>query len=358
MTQSDKILPYTSTSFEIQSDYFKRKLNEIGVNASYEESENITFLSRRKYDRYDHFSPGENFMVRLLSWLKNFKQNERDTAFKIVKNIKFIDEYELRKLTISTFENIKYVIISELDLGKNNTWYSYIEKMNQNIDYELSKTIFIACTDDIRFDFFRRYAMNTHPMAFKKDNFIEYYKLNKKSQQELPYFDRIVLLDQLAASGTTAIREEEDEWHGKFPRFFKIWDSKINDKSFYYCPYILSNIAEVNINERLSDWKNQSLINNIIKIIPTSKISVSPCISDESGLKVDKKSDVAELCKSYYHYFKEDEHTKKVGGVPYGYGEAGLTLILQSNCPNNSLPIIWHNYNKWHPLFPRVSHHR
>ena len=94
-------------------------------------------------------------MVRLLSWLKNFKQNERDTAFKIVKNIKFIDEYELRKLTISTFENIKYVIISELDLGKNNTWYSYIEKMNQNIDHELSKTIFIACTDDIRFDFFR-----------------------------------------------------------------------------------------------------------------------------------------------------------------------------------------------------------
>lgn len=39
-------------------------------------------------------------------------------------------------------------------------------------------------------------------------------------------------------------------------------------------------------------------------------------------------------------------------------GSGGLSLIVGTNCPNNSLFIIWHAFNNWYPLFPRVAHHR
>jgi hypothetical protein len=358
MRKVDRVLPYTSSSFKVQQEQLQKHLSQIGVKLTDIEAERITCLSRRKYDRYDHFPPGENFTVRLIRWLtENFNRNERNDAFSIIKAIKFIDEYELKKLTTTTFENIRSEIGKENLNIQSKNWYSFIEIWNKRIEEELAKTIFVACADDINFDLFRRYAMRTHPNIFKKDNFVEYYKIDQSSLTDLPVNIRIVLLDQISASGTTAIRKD-NKWTGKIPRFFDIWKDYLKDKKIYYCPYILSQVAHKNLEDRLLSWKKEEKISNEIKILQTCNISISPCISDSSGLNIDEKSNVAKLCKKYYNKFEEDEHTKMVGGVPYGYGRAGLTLVLQSNCPNNTLPILWHSFNDWYPLFPRVSHHR
>lgn len=36
-----------------------------------------------------------------------------------------------------------------------------------------------------------------------------------------------------------------------------------------------------------------------------------------------------------------------------GYGACGLVLALKHGCPNNSLPILWHESDAWHALFTR-----
>ena len=36
-----------------------------------------------------------------------------------------------------------------------------------------------------------------------------------------------------------------------------------------------------------------------------------------------------------------------------GYGECGLMISFQHGCPNNSIPILWYNRNKWLNLFNR-----
>ncbi|NVM55658.1 MAG: hypothetical protein HWN66_18305 [Candidatus Helarchaeota archaeon] len=108
MAYSQKIIPYTASSFKFQKERFKEKLIQIGIEISDIDATKITFLSRRKYDRYDHLPPGETFYIRLLKWLTtNFKRNERQIAFSIIKALKFIDDYELKELTICNFENIK-----------------------------------------------------------------------------------------------------------------------------------------------------------------------------------------------------------------------------------------------------------
>lgn len=365
MSSQKKIIPYTSSSFDFQKTRLKQKLVQIGIDITDDEATSITFLSRRKYDRYDHLPSGETFYIRLIQWLRsNFRKNERQTAFEIVKSLKFIDEHELKELTISSFENIKrHLLIDKNNIDTSN-WYSYMDVKKEVIEEKLSKTIFVACTDDIKFDFFRRYAMRANPKSFKKDNFIEYYKTNKNSMNDLPEYDRIVLIDQLSASGTTVIRTEKNKetgneyWTGKIPRFFEIWNDFLNMKNIYYCPYILSYVAKNNITKRLKDWAKENSISNEINIIETCNIPISQCISNKNSTDIDETTPVAKLCKKYYKYFIDDEHTLKVGGVPYGYGRAGLTLVIQSNCPNNSLPILWHSFNDWYPLFPRVSHHR
>ncbi len=38
-----------------------------------------------------------------------------------------------------------------------------------------------------------------------------------------------------------------------------------------------------------------------------------------------------------------------------GYGACGLLVAFKHGCPNNSLPILWHNSKVWHALFRRSA---
>jgi len=38
---------------------------------------------------------------------------------------------------------------------------------------------------------------------------------------------------------------------------------------------------------------------------------------------------------------------------PLGYGGTEALVAFYESCPNNTLPILWSNNNKWRPLFPR-----
>ena len=323
------------------------------------EAARISFLSRRKYERYDLYYPGESFDNRLIKWLEhNFVKKDRNIAIDMVKCLKFLSEYELKELAIHTFENIKKIIMAELSEISYESCFSFLETRNIKFLEELGKCIFIAGVDDIEFDFFRRYAMRKHPKLFQKENFIEYYKVNEKTFSELPEHKRYFLLDQLSGSGTTALRykAEPAEWSGKIPTFQNIWKDIIENKSVYYCPFILSQRAKMNLEER----KKLFIIDNNkdFNIIPTCILPISPCLSNIHGTDIDEDKPVAKLCRKYYHLFEPDKHIQEGGSAEYGFNRAGLTFIIQSNCPNNTVPLIWHSFNDWFPLFPRVSHHK
>lgn len=349
-------VPYTPISFGRQTSHLQKELLFLGVDLPYNEVARISFLGRRKYDRYDHFYPGETFDTRLLTWLGNFEKDERQDAMEIVKSLKFVSSYELKQLAIRTFEQARTTIIQESNISGLD-WYTYLERKNVTIETELAKSIFVACADDIDFDFFRRYAMRHYKSCgFKKENFVEYYKRDSKSLEELPNHNRIFLLDQLCATGDTALRQDkESNWHGKLSRFQELWGETIDNTQIYYCPYMLASVAENNMSQRLPVYLKRAR-NPQLKLLPGCWIPISDCISDQSGTSINKNSKVAKLCEKYYSRFREDKHTKVGGSACYGYGSAGLTIILQSNCPNDTLYLLWHD-SDWYPLFPRVAHH-
>jgi hypothetical protein len=345
-------IAYSIDSFVRQTEHLQKELYYLGVNISADEAARISFLGRRKYDRYDHFYPGETFDSRLLKWLMNFKKDERQAAIEIVESIKFISSYEMKQLAITAFETAKQIIMEDYVKPSKSDWFSYLETSSVSLQEELLKTIFVACSDDLNFDFFRRYAMRHY--KFKKDNFVEYYKRDDYSlKKDLPEHNKIFLLDQLSASGDTALRKKENSWKGKIPTFERVWKDYLKEDKVFYCPFIQSSVSEDNLKSRLSSYRAENECIQVT-ISPISWIPVSTCLANGEGTGIDDNKPAAKLCKKYYYLFKEDEH---ISNAWYGYGYAGLTLILQPNCPNDTLYLLWHNSNGWYPLFPRVSHH-
>jgi hypothetical protein len=40
---------------------------------------------------------------------------------------------------------------------------------------------------------------------------------------------------------------------------------------------------------------------------------------------------------------------------PFGFADTGALVVMHSNCPDNTVPIIHHSSDTWDPLFPRSS---
>ncbi|MBV5271202.1 MAG: hypothetical protein JZU55_16475, partial [Afipia sp.] len=63
-------------------------------------------------------------------------------------------------------------------------------------------------------------------------------------------------------------------------------------------------------------------------------------------IKVDRDSPIVKaLVEKYYSKDIETDHNTAGGGtstdIKWGYKECGLTLVLEHNTPNNSLPFFW-----------------
>lgn len=341
----------------------QEELKYMGVKKTDEEVHKIHFLAERKYNRYDQFLPGETFQHRLIKWLNNFKEDDRQTAMEIIDNLFFFNSHELRALIVSTIWQCINSIQNELLNEKmtKKALHVHLDYKRNRIIESLKKSVFIAVADDVMFDYFRRRAQRRFNDLIS-DNFIEYYKLHKDSQKEdlnyLNDYERIFLIDQLCGSGTTFIRNQNNQWDGKIVRFFKLWD-EAKLKKIYYMPYLMSTVAEKRVNNKLIKWKNENNIIQDFYICPTIKIPISKCLSSNPYGPIDENLPVAKLCKKYYKdCITKNKHIEVGGDAKWGFNNAGLALVLNTNCPNNSIPLLWCSCDNWFPLFPRIEHHR
>jgi hypothetical protein len=336
-----------------------RELSQAHVVTTESDAARLNAIADRKYNRYDLFSPGDTFQHRLVNWLYNFDEDERQTALQIVRDITFLSQKEMRALATNTFNNIIGLLSLEIATLPQDSAVAFLDSRCKNVRFELSKSLFVGMADDVLFDFFRRNAQMSCE-DLKRDNFVEYYKLDKDCRADLMSHRRVFLIDQLSASAYTAIHKDETsrKWKGKIPTFAELWPDEVKRCTLYYCPYILSSKAEGNLAAGIEEWSRESDIAKPPVVMPASRIGVSSCLRLASLDAIDETKPVAALCRKYYDRFEANPHEKKGGPCTYGFGSSGLTLVLNTNCPNNSLYLMWHSYGDWYPLFPRVKHHQ
>lgn len=71
------------------------------------------------------------------------------------------------------------------------------------------------------------------------------------------------------------------------------------------------------------------------------------CFSEKSKYFAsdEDREDAKAVANKYGRHLEKDR--------PFGYGNLGLAVVFERNCPNNTLPIIWKETSTWAPLFKR-----
>ena len=350
----------------------------------------LEFMGSMKYDAYDRYMPGMRFMSSLVQWLNDIKEEDRDEAYKFIKEkLVFISSMQMNYLVDLLYDSkIRPILLDMSTVETGMPSYKCSRKVvRTRFEIEKRSALVIGLSDGAHTDILRRSAgfnneqvlTNYYPDGKKlKDMLDELRKDQKLKGIENPFFRRIFLIDDFTASGKSFIRfdESDREYHGKLKRIidelcikgYVEKEQKIEHLSYLLNPEqkiqidilfcIATEKARTNIKSSLDDylksvnWQNKVEFNIHIVQILEDKLSID--------IKTDK--DLVKLLKKDEHFVEECVISKsyKVGknDNPWlGFDECALPVVLAHNTPNNSLPIIWQYAERFHGLFPRISRH-
>ena len=350
----------------------------------------LEFMGSMKYDAYDRYMPGMRFMSSLVQWLNDIKEEDRDEAYKFIKEkLVFISSMQMNYLVDLLYDSKIRPILLDMSTAETGmpSYKCSSKVVRTRFEIEKRSALIIGLSDGAHTDILRRSAgfnneqvlTNYYPDGKKlKDMLDELRKDQKLKGIENPFFRRILLIDDFTASGKSFIRfdESDREYHGKLKRIIDelcIKDYVEKEEKIEHLSYLLNpeqkiqidilfciatEKARTNIKSSLDDylksvnWQNKVEFNIHIVQILEDKLSID--------IKTDK--DLVKLLKKDEHFVEECVISKsyKVGknDNPWlGFDECALPVVLAHNTPNNSLPIIWQDAERFHGLFPRISRH-
>ena len=347
------------------------------------EHPDLQALAKSGYDDYKQFRPSMRFIESLALWLDRFPQEKREAAYRFVKNrLLFITGTQMEQIVSIAYTD--YVIPTLIEQTANEysdkflSWE--VKKIYDSDEFKIlhNQCLFTGLSDGSHIDHFRRSnKMIDHEQVSRTHeiNQPRAKKIKKKLEQRLesfsekepkPYFRNIFLIDDFSASGTSYLREDNDESSNVAGKIGGFYDSITNPKDpisqlvnyedlrLFLILYVATEHAANTI---------QNIANEKFSSIPFTVIPIH--VLPES-IKFDEENEPEffELVKEEKFGWENlmDQHIAQ-GGIdkPYlGFGQGALPLILHHNTPNNSLPILYRDDDrtKFRGLFPRVSRHQ
>lgn len=350
----------------------------------------LEFMGSMKYDAYDRYMPGMRFMSSLVQWLNDIEEEDRDEAYKFIKEkLVFISSTQMNYLMDLLYDSkIRPVL---LDMATTETGMpSYKRSSNvvhNRFEIEKRSALVVGLSDGAHTDILRRSAgfsneqvlTNYYPDGKKlKDMLDELRKDDKLKSIEIPYFRRIFLIDDFTASGKSFIRYDESngKYHGKLKKIIdelctRGYDEKgqkIEHLSYLLNPEqkiqidilfcIATERAKTSIKDNLDDYLKSVGWQDKVEF----NIHIVQLLEDKLSNDIKSDNDLVKIIKKDKYFVEECVISKsyKVGknDSPWlGFDECALPVVLAHNTPNNSLPIIWQDAERFHGLFPRISRH-
>ena len=376
--------------FNLAKQFLAQLMNWDDIETT-ERLKEIDLMADIKYDSYDQFMPGIKFVGNFYLWLSQFKEEERRLMYDFVKKyIIYINSNQISHL-IDLLYNTKIIpLIREKVVGDfsqkgqlvNKFKYKLLDN-SQEFKSHKRKTLFIGLSDGSHIDIIRRNSYlnndqvltNYYPDDNKIDDLVkELGKSDDLANDEVKKFESIVLVDDFTASGTSFIRLKDDgSFSGKLPTFFTVLKNSDRFKELLADGYeihlfflIATKNALTYIKEMLVQYKQQ---------YEGLKIEVD-CIQtlDENAKftnhqEQEAKDMLAIIGKKCYIHEEDltDAYKKSYVDDPekryhLGYKQCALTVVLNHNTPNNSLPLIWQpekpdKKQPLYPLFYRITRH-
>lgn len=338
----------------------------------------LRLMVEYKYDHYEGFNPGSRFFVNLLHWLGQFDDHsKRQVAYDFVRNhLLFVSQREMHHLVSLSRpileREMRRAVAKELGVPVFKTWNE--AGAERRLRLMRLRTLYVGLSDGAKIDVFRRdnegVISNEQVVAAPELSGEKWIGLGKELAKRLSddfsreesRFERICLIDDFSASGSTLIRKttEESAWAGKVPRFCKENKNRIGELVLPMCTihvhhYLVSQHAKERIWRELICYaemaKDFVFHYSFSYALPTSIV-----VSDSSN------SDLVSLLKTCYDHNIETPHLGS--DVWYGYKQCGLPVVLQHNTPNNSVALLWASSKSgsegkhiMRPLFARKQRH-
>jgi hypothetical protein len=343
------------------------------------EFEWLRLMARVKYDSYEDFRAGARFLERLAIWLQQFLPKDRQLAYDFLRDrLIYIGPQEMQLLVERLYpehveRDLIQAICSQMQLPTYNVWRS--ADAVAALKRSRRRILFMALSDGARIDELRRsnagiLSNEQIVVATQLDTskWQELYrKLRKEQGDKEAQFERICLIDDFIASGTTLLRYEEDEkkWDGKIIRFRDTLRSaeaalegtaNLTSLPIHIHHYLSTARAQLAIGERIAKMKVDKPDEGWIEHL---SFSFGYTLPVEVVFGKQMAAPFNPVIENYYDPAIESVHSAVSGvkSLMYGYAECGLPLVLEHNTPNNSLPLLWaetdgNTTNGVHPMKP------
>ena len=365
-------------------------------NRATEEFAWVRLMARLKYDSYRDYLAGVRFAESLAGWLSQFEPQDRDAAYAFVKTrLIYFSPAEIQRLVEQLYPRIveprlRKAAAEEAGVAPYLIWAD--SKAHRLFEKKKRQVLFVGLSDGARIDLLRRanagvlvndqIVLATH---IDDDKWLDLGKELREDQRFSgvldPKFETVYLIDDFTGSGTSFIRKKDDgTWTGKIEKFRKAVKNTresfmksgadfplADDFNLHVHHYISSYQANTTIGERLEQIKGerQSTAGSWF-----SSVEVSEGLLLPPSTPITKAGDplMWGICDRYYdpNLFEQlKKHLKESGqtDVKLGYGNSALPVVLEHNCPNNSVTLLWAETaghggaHPMRPLFPRRHRH-
>ena len=328
-------------------------------------------LATYKYNDYQQYAPGRQFIECLALWLAQFPDpDERRSALRFVRQrLIYISDVEMRHLVnLMAHDRVPAVlqrrVAQQLALPAHR-----VAAIRKNSEFHRASraSLFLGMSDGARIDQFRRsspelsneqFAMNYELTGLRIKKLIAELRTDLHDGEAV--FEYVFLVDDFAGSGTTILRPDgTGGLDGRLVRFVTDTLPNLNTRT---CPkiFIALYLATEQAIDHLQEWisaypsppwedDNAPQVLTVMTLGDHARL----CHDRQGGeYETDQLFDT--LLHKYYDKSVEDEHKKR---VLHGYSDCGLPLVLPHNTPNNSVYLLWEK-EKTLPLFPRFERHQ
>lgn len=347
----------------------------------------LKLMSSIKFDGYSDFRAGSRFVENLAIWLKQFAPEDRSTAYNFVKTrLVYISAAEMQRLIEAFIPEIvtpylRRLAAAEVGISPHEVWGS--EKGAAAFKSALRRCLFVGLSDGARIDILRR----ANSGRLSQEQIVPMMNIDHKKWADLSEelegdegegakFDRVYLIDDFTASGTTFIRQVDEKWKGKLKKFNDLVVAAREYAEEEETPFPIADNYCVHIHHYISTRQAREALDDRVKTAHETwsgrdydQVAVTEGLLMPSSLKLQPEMDgpMLALCDKYYDnelYLRLKKHCDeaKQSDMKLGYAKCALPLILEHNTPNNSIPLLWaetsgSHGHKMSPLFRRRDRH-
>lgn len=299
----------------------------------------LNFLEEKLFYQYEpSLPPNPSYFTRLREWLDNLATDaDQQLAFELASRLFFVGRNEITALYRTAYAG---PIMRWLIQSQNLSVISH--NLQQQLNDSIQSTWFCPITDSMKINEFLhvndiRNEINHRPdwqslCKFGPPEKIKAYINNNNIK-------RIVLLEDFIATGTQASKAIQ----------FAANLYATNPLPTLVVPLILCPQA-------VDTFANMNLPNHVT-IDPVLLLEEQHFVLDDESKNTSTSNQFKKLAEQTYLQVSSrmpPSDTVKPYG-PLGFGKTGGLLILATNTPDNTLPLVHWRSSTWNPLFPRHS---